>query len=71
MSEPGALATATADSTGARVAPFTPARRLISDFLNIAARRRPMHGLVEVDVTSARKRIREWKERNASICASR
>lgn len=61
--EPSALARAAADGTGARIEPFSPARRVISDFLQVAACRRPMHGILEADVTSARRRIREWKER--------
>jgi pyruvate/2-oxoglutarate dehydrogenase complex dihydrolipoamide acyltransferase (E2) component len=44
------------------VAPFPPARRVVSDFLRAAGRARTIHGLVEIDVTLARRRIREWKE---------
>jgi len=42
--------------------PFLPTRRVISDMLDAASRKHMIHGLIEVDVTKPRQRIREIKE---------
>ena len=55
--------TKAAAGPGTHLLPFSPARRVIADFLQVAARRRAMHGLLEADVTLVRRRMREWKER--------
>ena len=39
--------------------PFSPQRQVVVDSLEIGARRHIVHGLVEVDVTNARRAIRE------------
>src|SRR5215510_14405082 len=44
------------------VAPFSALRQLTVESLQVAGRPRAIHGLIEVDVTSARQRLREWKE---------
>jgi pyruvate/2-oxoglutarate dehydrogenase complex dihydrolipoamide acyltransferase (E2) component len=43
--------------------PFHPFRQLIIDGMDLAARGHHIHGLVQVDVTEARERIRQIKER--------
>ena len=43
------------------IKPFPPFRRLVIDGLEIASRKHLIHGLVEVDVTKPRQRIRELK----------
>jgi pyruvate/2-oxoglutarate dehydrogenase complex dihydrolipoamide acyltransferase (E2) component len=43
--------------------PFHPFRQLVIDGMDLAARRHHIHGLVQVDVTEARERIRQIKER--------
>jgi pyruvate/2-oxoglutarate dehydrogenase complex dihydrolipoamide acyltransferase (E2) component len=45
------------------IEPFPPFRQLVVDGMDLAARRHHIHGLVEVDVTEARERIRRIKER--------
>jgi pyruvate/2-oxoglutarate dehydrogenase complex dihydrolipoamide acyltransferase (E2) component len=45
------------------IEPFPPFRQLVIDGMDLAARRHHIHGLVEVDVTEARERIRQIKER--------
>jgi pyruvate/2-oxoglutarate dehydrogenase complex dihydrolipoamide acyltransferase (E2) component len=40
-----------------------PFRQLVIDGMELAARRHHIHGLVEVDITEARQRIRQFKER--------
>jgi len=45
------------------IEPFHPFRQLVIDGMDIAARKHHIHGLVEVDVTEARERIRQIKER--------
>jgi pyruvate/2-oxoglutarate dehydrogenase complex dihydrolipoamide acyltransferase (E2) component len=42
---------------------FPPFRQLVIDGLDLATRRHNIHGLVEVDVTEARDRIRQIQER--------
>ena len=44
------------------VKPFAPFRQLVIDGLEIASRKHCIHGLVEVDVTKPRQRLREMKE---------
>jgi pyruvate/2-oxoglutarate dehydrogenase complex dihydrolipoamide acyltransferase (E2) component len=48
---------------GARVVPMPGLQRQIGDWLELAARAHTMHALVEVDVTDARRRIREQRAR--------
>jgi pyruvate/2-oxoglutarate dehydrogenase complex dihydrolipoamide acyltransferase (E2) component len=45
------------------IEPFHPFRQLVVDGLELAARKHNIHGLVEVDITEARERIRQIKER--------
>jgi pyruvate/2-oxoglutarate dehydrogenase complex dihydrolipoamide acyltransferase (E2) component len=45
------------------IEPFDPFRQLVIDGMDLAARKHHIHGLVEVDVTKARERIRKIKER--------
>jgi len=40
-----------------------PFRQLVIDGLELAARKHHIHGLVEVNITEARERIRQIKER--------
>jgi len=42
---------------------FHPFRQLVIDGMDLAARRHHIHGLVEVDITKARKRIRQIHEK--------
>jgi pyruvate/2-oxoglutarate dehydrogenase complex dihydrolipoamide acyltransferase (E2) component len=49
------------DSTYTR-RPFSPSRQLMTDVLDAASRKHMIHGLIEVDVTKARQRIREMRE---------
>jgi pyruvate/2-oxoglutarate dehydrogenase complex dihydrolipoamide acyltransferase (E2) component len=49
--------------SGYRVVPVPRAQRQIGDWLDEAARRHPMHALLEIDVTEARRRIREARVR--------
>jgi pyruvate/2-oxoglutarate dehydrogenase complex dihydrolipoamide acyltransferase (E2) component len=44
------------------IKPFPPLRQLVIDGLEIASRKHYIHGLVEVDVTRPRRRLREMKE---------
>jgi pyruvate/2-oxoglutarate dehydrogenase complex dihydrolipoamide acyltransferase (E2) component len=46
---------------GFRVVPFTRERQIVIDSLTIGARRHIVHGLIEVDVTDARRFIRKHK----------
>ncbi|MFB6166371.1 MAG: 2-oxo acid dehydrogenase subunit E2 [Haloarculaceae archaeon] len=46
------------DEPGDRIEPFPPRRRGTVDYMQVAGRRSDVHGLVEVDVTEARRRIR-------------
>lgn len=46
-------------NSGFRVVPIPEAQRQVSDWLAIAARRHTMHALLELDVTDARRAIRE------------
>lgn len=39
--------------------PFSPSRQVVSDMLDAASRKHMIHGLIEVDVTKPRQRIRE------------
>lgn len=43
--------------------PFPPFRQLVVDGVDLAARKHHIHGIVEVDVTEARERIRQINER--------
>jgi pyruvate/2-oxoglutarate dehydrogenase complex dihydrolipoamide acyltransferase (E2) component len=43
--------------------PFPPTRQVVSDMLDAASRKHMIHGLIEVDVTKPRQRIREIKEK--------
>jgi pyruvate/2-oxoglutarate dehydrogenase complex dihydrolipoamide acyltransferase (E2) component len=43
--------------------PFPPFRQLVIDGMDLAARKHHIHGIVEVDVTEARERIRQIKGR--------
>jgi len=43
------------------VKPFPPFRQLVTDGLEIASRKHLIHGLIEVDVTKPRQRLRELK----------
>lgn len=45
------------------IEPFQPFRQLVIDGMDLAARKHHIHGLVEVDITEARERIRQIKER--------
>ena len=45
-------------SDGVRIEPFSPRRRGTVDYMRVAGRRSNVHGLVEVDVTEARRRLR-------------
>ncbi|MDS0301045.1 2-oxo acid dehydrogenase subunit E2 [Halogeometricum sp. S1BR25-6] len=45
-----------------RIEPFSPRRRGTVDYMRTAGRRSNVHGLVEVDVTEARARIRTAEE---------
>ena len=58
------------------VAPFSAKRQLVVDSLSIGAQRHIVHGFIEIDVTNARRLIREHRERTgealsftAFICA--
>jgi len=42
--------------------PFPPFRQLVIDGMELAARKHHIHGLVEVDITEARERIRQIKD---------
>ncbi len=42
---------------------FHPFRQLVIDGMDLAARKHHIHGLVEVDITVARERIRQIHER--------
>jgi pyruvate/2-oxoglutarate dehydrogenase complex dihydrolipoamide acyltransferase (E2) component len=42
--------------------PFPPFRQLVIDGLEVASRKHLIHGLIEVDVTKPRQRLREMKE---------
>jgi pyruvate/2-oxoglutarate dehydrogenase complex dihydrolipoamide acyltransferase (E2) component len=44
------------------IKPFPPFRQLVIDGLEIASRKHLIHGLIEVDVTKPRQRLREIKE---------
>lgn len=50
-----------------RVLRMPPARRVIVDSLVVGERQHPMHGLLEVDVTLARRRIGEQRERGVDL----
>ncbi len=43
------------------VAPFSTARQLVVDSLEIGVRRHVVHGLLEIDVTCARRFLRDYK----------
>lgn len=47
---------------GDRIEPFSPRRRGTVDYMRTAGQRSNVHGLVEVDVTEARERIRAIEE---------
>ena len=46
---------------GYAVVPFAPVRRMIVDVLEMGHRKHMIHGLVEVDVTRARRYIRDYE----------
>jgi pyruvate/2-oxoglutarate dehydrogenase complex dihydrolipoamide acyltransferase (E2) component len=46
-----------------RRVPFPPERRLVLDTLHLGRDKPMMHGLIELDVTRARRRLREHRER--------
>ena len=48
---------------GYSVVPFSPQRQVVVDSLEIGARRHIVHGLVEIDVTKARRFLRDHKVR--------
>lgn len=48
--------------TSCSIEPLTPFRQLVIDGMSLGARKHCIHGLVEVDITTARERIREIKE---------
>jgi pyruvate/2-oxoglutarate dehydrogenase complex dihydrolipoamide acyltransferase (E2) component len=48
--------------SGDRIEPFSPRRRGTVDYMQTAGRRSNVHGLVEFDVTEARRRIRTIEE---------
>ncbi|WP_126661364.1 2-oxo acid dehydrogenase subunit E2 [Haloterrigena salifodinae] len=50
------------DEQGEAVEPLPLQRRGTIDYMRVAGRRSVVHGLVEVDITEARQRIRERKE---------
>ena len=50
-----------ASRSGFTVVPVAPAQRQIGDLLDLAARRRTMHALLELDITDARRAIREQR----------
>ncbi|WP_458209788.1 2-oxo acid dehydrogenase subunit E2 [Haladaptatus sp. NG-SE-30] len=47
---------------GDRIEPFSPRRRGTVDYMRMAGRRSNVHGLVEIDVTEARRRIQALEE---------
>ncbi len=50
-----------AQDDGYAVIPFSAGRRLIADALSLGRSKHNIHGLLEVDVTKARKRIHEYE----------
>lgn len=44
------------------ITPFPPFRQLVIDGLEISSKRHCIHGLIEVDVTEPRRRLRKMKE---------
>ncbi|ELY66434.1 2-oxo acid dehydrogenase subunit E2 [Natronococcus jeotgali] len=52
--------------SGETIEPFPPGRRGTVDYMRTAGRRSVVHGLVELDVTEARRRIRELEERTGT-----
>ena len=50
---------------GYAVVPFAPVRRMIVDVLEMGHRKHMIHGLVEVDVTRARRYIRDYEATTA------
>ena len=46
---------------GYTIVPFAPVRRMIVDVLEMGHRKHMIHGLAEVDVTRARRYIREYE----------
>jgi pyruvate/2-oxoglutarate dehydrogenase complex dihydrolipoamide acyltransferase (E2) component len=47
--------------TGYTLVPFSGFRRQMTDWMELMRRRRTIHGLLEVDVTEARRAIREYR----------
>jgi pyruvate/2-oxoglutarate dehydrogenase complex dihydrolipoamide acyltransferase (E2) component len=45
------------------IEPFPPFRQLVIDGMELASRKHYIHGLVEVDITAARERLREIKKK--------
>lgn len=49
------------------VEPVAPFRQLVIDGMSLAARKHCIHGLVEVDITAARERIRQIKAQTGEV----
>jgi pyruvate/2-oxoglutarate dehydrogenase complex dihydrolipoamide acyltransferase (E2) component len=47
--------------TSCSIEPLAPFRQLVIDGMSLGARKHNIHGLIEVDITAARERIREIK----------
>ncbi len=45
------------------IEPFPPSRQVVADIVRLASRKHMIQGLIEVDVTKARERLREIKEK--------
>jgi pyruvate/2-oxoglutarate dehydrogenase complex dihydrolipoamide acyltransferase (E2) component len=54
------------NQSGHRVEPFSLARRQQIDWLELGHRRHTMHALLEVDVTEARRSIREYRSKTGA-----
>ena len=52
--------------TASETAPFPDAQHLMLDWLELEHRRHTMHGLIEVDVTEARRAIRAYRARTGA-----
>ena len=53
-------------STAGEIVPFPRAQHLMLDWLELEHRRHIMHGLFEVDITEARRAIREYRARTGA-----
>ncbi len=45
------------------IEPFLPSRQVVADIVQLASRKHMIQGLIEVDVTRARKHLRDIKEK--------